>query len=450
MRSAGLRTRVTAGFAAGALILSTLMAVVSYQMIRGSLLQERERTATRAAYYNAAVVGAGVSGADPDIVEVLRSLDTGGSRRAVLLRDDQWYARNADRGLTEAIPLALQRLVGQGRPAAQRVRVDGEPAIVVGVPLTSSMSFYSVDSLAELDRTFQLLAIVLTVVAMIIGAAGAVLGWYATRYVMRPLVSVAAAAQDIAAGDLEARLDPAAEPDLKRLTNSFNAMVDQLSRRLERDRRFAADVSHELRSPLQTLSAAVSVLRRRRGQVDDRTAAAAGLVADEVERFSSLVNDLIELARSDRPATREPVDVVRLARQVCRRRGLPEALVSSDEASMIWHVDRRRMEQVLGNLLDNAITHGGGPCAVRLGREANACFVEVDDDGPGVSVEDRNMIFERFVRGRAANARGAGDGTGLGLALVAQHAAAHDGRVSVLDRPGGGARFRVELCGCTP
>jgi two-component system sensor histidine kinase MtrB len=446
MRRVGLRARVTAGFAAGALALSASMALVSYQVLRGSLLDERERTAVRTAYYDAAVVNAGLGGDTPDIVEALRSLDTGGDRRAVLLRGGVWYARTVDTGVTTAVPAELRAMVEQGRPAVQRVRSGDRPYLVVGVPLSATTSYYEVDSLAELDRTFGVLALVLTAVAIATAAGGAALGWYGTRYVLRPLASVADAAEEITAGALDARLDPATEPELARLSTSFNLMVDQLSRRLQRDRRFAADVSHELRSPLQTLSAAASVLTRRRNSLDERSATAAGLVADEVARFQSLVEDLLELARSDQPARREPVDVADLARQALLGRELSPGMVEVEVgADTVWSVDRRRVEQLLGNLLDNAVRHGGGPSAVRLSASGERWCIEVDDEGPGVSPEYRETIFDRFVRGRAAGARGGGDGTGLGLALVAQHAAAHHGTAMVTDRPGGGARFRVEL-----
>lgn len=206
-----------------------------------------------------------------------------------------------------------------------------------------------------------------------------------------------------------------------------------------------------MRSPLQTLSAAASVLARRQSQLDERSATAVGLIADEITRFQALVNDLLELARSDRPAQRVPVDMADLARHVCRSRGISEDIVHLDDnAAPIWGVDRRRIEQLLCNLLDNAEKYGGGAVTVRVGGAAGGCFLEVDDAGPGVSSEDKDTIFDRFVRGRTANSRGAGDGTGLGLALVAQHADAHGGRAMVLDRPGGGARFRVELPGCAP
>ncbi|MFS8477977.1 MAG: HAMP domain-containing sensor histidine kinase [Micromonosporaceae bacterium] len=446
MRRYTLRARVIAGFTGGALLLSTSMALISYQLTRSSLLGGRERATVRAAYLDAAVVRAGLAAEQPDLLEILRSLDTGENRRVVLRRNGEWYSRTA--GVPSAVPPALQEMVEQGRAGVQLVRADGRPAVVVGVPLSSSTALYEVDSLRELDQTLRVLGLVLTLVAVVTAGAGASLGWYASRYVLRPIRSVARAAQEISAGDFSTRLDPAAEPDLAPLTSSFNHMVDQLSERMARDRRFAADVSHELRSPLQTLAAAASVLTRRKEHLDERSATAANLVVLEVARFQSLVNDLVELARSDLPASRGVVDVAELAREVCRSRGVPEDLVEVvDDVPVRWHVDRRRLKQVLGNLLDNAAKHGGGALAVRLGRAGDVCYLEVDDEGPGVSPEDKEVIFDRFVRGRSARARRDDDGAGLGLALVAQHAAAHGGRVLALDRPGGGARFRVELPG---
>jgi two-component system sensor histidine kinase MtrB len=430
MSRAGLRVRVIAGFAAGALALSATMAFVSYEITRRSLLDERESTNVRAAYYDAAVVRSGISATtNPDVASVLRSLDTGDTRRALVHPNRPGYPPNA--------------------PTVQRIRSEGKPTLVVALPIAPDTVFYEVDSLAELDHTLRVLTIVLTAVALGTALGGAALGRYAGRYVLRPLVRVAEAAQEIADGKSDARLDPAQEPDLARLTTSFNHMVDELSARLERDRRFAADVSHELRSPLQTLSAAASVLDRRRGLLDERSATAAGLVTSEVARFQQLVDDLLMLSRGDRPAERTPVDVAELARSVCRQHGLVDGLVTA-EGGTEWCVDRRRFEQMLGNLLDNAGAYGGGATAVRLALTGEDGFLEVDDEGPGVSPADKAVIFDRFVRGRTAGTRGDSVGTGLGLALVAQHAGAHGGTASVLDRPGGGARFRIDLPGCLP
>ncbi|MGV9765423.1 sensor histidine kinase [Micromonospora tulbaghiae] len=446
MTRPGLRARVTAAFAVGALLLSALMALFSYDLTRRSLLDERERTAVRAAYYDAAVVRSGLDTGTPDVVAVLRSLDTGSARRPLLHLPDGWYARTADVGAS-SVPVELQRMVADGKPAVQRIRLDGQPVLLVGVPLPGALGYYELTSLREVEETFQVVGLALIAVAIMVAGAGAALGWYATRHSLRPLTAVADAAERIASGDFATRLDPTTDPDLTRLSSSFNEMVDKLVHRIERDRRFAADVSHELRSPLQTLAAAASVLNRRREHQDERTATAAGLVADEVTRFQRLVDDLIQLARTEQPAHRETVDVVELARATCRERSLPESLVTVEgDAPRLWWVDRRRFAQALLNLLENAERYGGGPVAIRLGGRDGVGVLEVDDDGPGVPPGDREIIFDRFVRGRAAHDRAGSDGTGLGLALVAQHAAAHGGTAAVLDREPG-ARFRVELPG---
>ncbi|WP_250005629.1 ATP-binding protein [Actinoplanes sp. M2I2] len=442
MRRAGLRTRVSAAFAIGALALSAGVTFVSYELISNTLFRERERAAVRATYFDAAAINAGLTGPNPDVRELLQSLDFGADRYVLLEFQGEWYSRSAGPAASDFVPEALQEMAASGEAGAQRIRRGREASLVVAVPVQGSAVFYEIVSLGELERTLQLLALVLTAVAIMVSAGGAAVGWYVTRHALRPLAAVAEAASGIADGDLDTRLDPDAEPDLARLTASFNHMADELSRRLRRDRRFAADVSHELRSPLQTLAAAVSVLNRRRDSLDERSAAAVGLIADEVARFQALVDDLLELARSDQPVHLEDADIGLLAARVLNTRNLPAELIEVEPGTEVdWHVDRRRVEQALGNLVDNAIRYGGGPVAVRIGPG----FLEVDDAGPGVPDEARATIFDRFVRGPAANARGGGDGTGLGLAIVAEHAAAHGGTVSLADRPGGGARFRIDL-----
>ncbi len=448
MRVLGLRARITFVFALGALALSASLAVLTYELTRSSLLDERESAAVRAAYLDASFIRTGLGGENPDIVAALQNLDTGEVRRPLVRRDGQWFARSADNGLTSSIPGSLQRLVEDGSPAAQRVPLRDSSALVVGVPLrTVSASYYEISPLTELERTLAVLAQALGAVALVTTLAGASVGWWASRRVLRPLAQVADTAGTIASGDFTARVARDTDPDLDKLAVAFNRMVDEVSARSEADRRFAADVSHELRSPLQTLSAATSVLDRRRDSLDDRTAAAVDLLTDEVTRFESLVTDLLELAKSDRPAERRPTDVAALTRALAASRRLPPEVVEVTGTAEVLDIDPRRYEQVLANLVDNAARHGGG--AVRIGLEIadDQLVLEVDDEGAGVPAEERELVFDRFARGRAASMRGGSEGTGLGLALVAQHVQAHRGTVEILDRPGGGARFRVVLPG---
>ena len=448
MPALGLRARITAVFALGALGLSAALAVTTYELTRSSLVAERERAAVRAAYLDAAFIRTGLGGDDPDIVAALQNLDTGRVRQPLVQRGGQFFARSADDGLTEAIPAALQQLVDGGSPAVQRVSLRDDAALVVGVPLPSvSASYYAVVPLSELERTLTVLATVLGLVALGTTLAGASVGWLISRRVLRPLASVAHATGVIASGDFTARVARDTDPDLDKLAVAFNRMVDEVSARSEADRRFAADVSHELRSPLQTLSAATTVLDRRRENLDERTAAAVDLITAEVARFESLVTDLLELARSDRPAERRPTDVVGLTRALLASRRLPPEVLEVRSAAVVLDVDPRRYEQVLANLVDNAANHGGGVVRVGLDVSDDRLVLEVDDEGAGVPVDERDLVFDRFARGRASSMRGGSEGTGLGLALVAQHVQAHRGTVEVLDREGGGARFRVVLPG---
>jgi signal transduction histidine kinase len=448
VRRLGLRARITTVFALGALGLSASLAVATYELTRSSLLDERERAAVRAAYLDASFIRTGLGGDDPDIVAALQNLDTGEVRRPLVRRKGQWFARSADNGLTTAIPPRLQGLVDAGTPAVQRVPLRDSSALVVGVPLkTVDASYYEISPLTELERTLGVLGSALGAVALATTLAGASVGWVVSRRVLRPLASVASAAGSIASGHFDARVARETDPDLDKLAVSFNRMVDEVSARSEADRRFAADVSHELRSPLQTLSAATSVLERRRHELDDRTAAAVDLLTAEVARFESLVTDLLELAKSDRPADRRPTDVVALTRAFVAARQLPPEVLDVTGEAQVLDVDPRRYEQVLANLVDNASKHAGG--VVRIGVEVvdDRLVLEVDDEGAGVPLDERELVFDRFARGRASSMRAGSDGTGLGLALVTQHVQAHRGTVELLDRPGGGARFRVVLPG---
>jgi signal transduction histidine kinase len=266
-------------------------------------------------------------------------------------------------------------------------------------------------------------------------------------------VSLAAAA--IADGNLSTRLQVTrADREVQQLTDSFNEMVSQLVDRLERDARFASDVSHELRSPLTTLATTASVLQAHRGELSDVGQESLDLLTADLTIFQSLVEDLLEMARSDAgavPLSIETISAVELVRQsvrsAARRHGLhepPIELAAAVDEPLI-SVDRRRFERVMTNLIDNAHHYAGDATAVRLDYDAGQFAINVDDAGPGVPVEEREVVFERFFRGRAAHDRGMARGTGLGLALVRDHVRAFGGTIHVLESPEGGARFQILL-----
>jgi signal transduction histidine kinase len=449
MRPRRLRTRVTALFAGGAFVLSVGLAVGSYEITRHNLLAERERTAIRAAYFDAAVVRPGVVGDDADIVAALGALDTGQGRRPLVRKDGRWYARNADDGLTRAVPTAMLELVGHGTPAVQRVQLLGKPAVVVGVPFRADTAFFEVQSLAEAEATLRTLSGTLAALALGATAAAAALSLWVARRALSPLRAVADTAGQVSRGDLSTRMPSGDDPDLEVLTRSFNGMVTEVAQRMERERRFAADVSHELRSPLQTLASASQVLLNRQDELDARGRTAAVLVAQEVERFNALVQALLDLARADRPAQLDEVDVAAVVQRVAERHGVPAGHVTTPGAPLLWQVDPPRLEQVLDNLLSNACKHGGGVAALSVTTVQDRLVIDVDDTGPGIPSDEREIVFDRFGRGRAAHVRDGADGVGLGLSLVAEHVAAHSGQVSILDRPGGGCRVRIELPGQT-
>jgi signal transduction histidine kinase len=298
-------------------------------------------------------------------------------------------------------------------------------------------------------RASLILATIITVLV------GLMLGIVSSERVVRPLAGAADAARAIAEGRLDTRLEPTDDPDLNALTDSFNDMVTRLQDRVERDARFASDVSHELRSPLMTLAASVEVLSSRRDELTERSQAALDLLVADVARFSGLVEDLLEISRYDAGAVRinrDTLKVGELVEQSVRASSLPRTTVVIDKRckQMVLNGDRRRLGRVVANLVDNARIHGGGNAAVQVlpaEDSASHVWICVDDSGEGVPDGDKERIFERFSRGAGASKRGAGEGAGLGLALVREHVRLHGGRVWVAARRDGspGARFVVEL-----
>jgi signal transduction histidine kinase len=447
-RPVGLRTTITLSFAVGAMALSATIAVGTYLVARGYLLEQRERTATRQAFVNASYVRDGLLTSGAEVSDVLGSVSPPADATVLVRRGDGWFSSSLEVG-SDAVPTGLRAAVGDGSVAVVWEESGDAPAVMVGVPLPAvDAQFFEVAATPELARTLDALRVVLTAFAVATAVAGAVLGRWAARRVVAPLDDVAGAAARIAGGALDTRLATTEDPDLATIVGSFNSMVDAVHERIERDARFAADVSHELRSPLTALVTSVDVLQRRRHELSDRSRQALDLVDRDLQRFQRALEDLLELGRLEAgaaAAVTTTVDARDLVRHALETSGRPVELMRVEDpaADTRVRVDKTQLQRALVNLFENADRHGCGLTAVTVAGAADSVHVVVDDEGPGVAAADRERIFERFARG---GSRGSLPGTGLGLSLVAETVRAHGGAVWCAPRPDAtGARFVLRL-----
>lgn len=454
-RHLGLRTRITVAFALGALVLSTILAGTTFALTRANLISQRESTVLSRAYVNASVVRSRVqTNPSPDAINtILQSLQVPTGGRPLLRYRGRWFGVTADVGET-AVPAALRETVLGGSPARMIFDLKSHPTLGVGLPLGDvDAQYFELVQLDDLSDTLGSLGISLLGAAAITTLLGAALGLWASRRALRPLTDVSQAAEAIAGGRLDTRLEGTKDPDLRVLATSFNDMANTLQERIERDARFASDVSHELRSPLMTLSASVDILESRRDELPERAQSAVDLLASEVGRFQQLVEDLLEMSRYDAGAVRLELDEVRLPEFVMQavaassNASTVPVELDSELAGVVVQADKRRLMRVIANLLDNARKYGEGAAVVSVRRVEEGVQIAVEDEGPGVPEDERSLIFDRFARGGGAGRRGSGEGVGLGLALVAEHVRLHGGKVWVEGRADGrpGARFVVEL-----
>jgi two-component system, OmpR family, sensor histidine kinase MtrB len=454
VRRRSLRLRLLITFGLGALVLSSLFASLTYVGVQRVLVSDKQHTDLRDSFVNAALIRNTLYTSPPALLSLLNSIEQATASNVLVRTHDQWLSRS--RGAVAAdVPAGVLSKVDAGVAAQQTIDVNGHLLFVVGVPIpaveTTVYEIFQLDPLEHTLRTLLELLVVGTLAITLIGVGG---GLWASRRVVRPLERVSAAAVLIAEGELTTRLAVGqADREVQQLTESFNAMVSQLVEHMERDARFASDVSHELRSPLTTLTTTAAVLQQHRGELSPAAQESLDLLTADLSIFRALVEDLLEIARSDAGTTLviETVGAVELVRQSVRsaaqHHALDEPLIlvegSLDEAKV--SVDRRRFERVVTNLIVNAHQYGGDAIAVRVGVRDGSLVLDVDDAGPGIPEDEREQVFARFYRGHAAHDRSTTRGTGLGLALVRDHVTTFRGTITATDSPEGGARFEIVL-----
>ncbi|MCG6496375.1 MtrAB system histidine kinase MtrB [Kitasatospora sp. A2-31] len=376
--------------------------------------------------------------------------------------------------LPNSIPESLRAKVSSGtgifdQPTViHRAAESGgrtEPGLAIGTqfsgPTGAPYQLYYVFSFGQETNTLGLVTGTLATAGVFVVIMMGGIAWLVVRQVVTPVRMAAGISERLAAGHLEERMKVTGTDDIARLGESFNRMGNALQaqiRQLEElsrvQRRFVSDVSHELRTPLTTVRMAADLIYDSREDLDPMAGRSAELLQGQLDRFESLLADLLEISRFDAGAAildAEPVDlrdivgrVVEAADPLAQAKG-SAVVIRGDGEPVVAEVDSRRIERILRNLVVNALEHGEGrDVVVRLGSADGAVAVGVRDYGIGLKPGEASRVFHRFWRADPSRVRTTG-GTGLGLSIAVEDAHLHGGWLQAWGEPGGGSHFRLTL-----
>ncbi|MEU1007760.1 MtrAB system histidine kinase MtrB [Streptomyces sp. NPDC005890] len=447
-----------------------------------------KQKADEAASGTGAATGDGTSTADgrqsetvipwmSDLVESLSSGGAGAFEVVTLPVGDDSGGGRSPRGSgnvnpTSSVPAALRERVNSGTTAVQsntRIVYDGgkesQPGLAIGKqvndPNGRPYELYFLFPLTQEEKSLSLVKGTLATAGLFVVVLLGAIAWLVVRQVVTPVRMAAGIAERLSAGRLQERMKVTGEDDIARLGEAFNKMAQNLQVKIQQledlsrmQRRFVSDVSHELRTPLTTVRMAADVIHEAREDFDPVTARSAELLADQLDRFESLLADLLEISRFDAGAAAleaEPIDLREVVRRVvsgaeplAERKGTHIRVVG-DQQPVVAEADARRVERVLRNLVVNAVEHGEGKdVVVKLAAAGGAVAIAVRDYGVGLKPGEATRVFSRFWRADPARARTTG-GTGLGLSIALEDARLHGGWLQAWGEPGGGSQFRLTL-----
>ncbi|MBC9725469.1 MtrAB system histidine kinase MtrB [Streptomyces sp. TRM68367] len=371
-----------------------------------------------------------------------------------------------------SVPEALRMRINTSTEAVQSyTRIvysngqESQPGLVIGKqindPNGNPYELYYLFPLAQEEKSLSLVKGTLATAGLFVVVLLGAIAWLVVRQVVTPVRMAASIAERLSAGRLQERMKVTGEDDIARLGEAFNKMAQNLQQKISQlenlsrmQRRFVSDVSHELRTPLTTVRMAADVIHEAREDFDPVTARSAELLADQLDRFESLLADLLEISRFDAGAAAleaEPIDLRDVVRRVvsgaeplAECKGTQIKIVG-DQQPVVAEADARRVERVLRNLVVNAVEHGEGrDVVVKLAAAGGAVAVAVRDYGVGLKPGEAARVFSRFWRADPARARTTG-GTGLGLSIALEDARLHGGWLQAWGEPGGGSQFRLTL-----
>lgn len=468
-RGVGVRVRIAIIVVALVTLTATVLGIGAYAFVDTSLRDQRRADALRQADYDLGVL---IPTAMPDGIDRASLTATGLLATFRLRGDVETIVDFGDGdpvvssfelvGALATLPRELRTIVDSGQIGYAWTSLAGRSVLVLAGrpgarsadgPAGSEPAFYFIHDASDIERALGQLRI-----ALLVGSLGLVVVALAAarsvaRGILRPIDAASRAAARIADGQLDARVPATSGDEFGAWAVEFNRMAGTLETTIERlraaearNRRFVADVTHELRTPLTGLVAEASLLRGELGALPPDARRAGELLVADVARLRSLVDDLLEVSRFDanvEQVATEPVDLGRRIRALVAAR-LPAASIDLPDQPVVIETDPRRVDRIVGNLLDNARLHApGAPVALTLARISGAVVVAVEDRGPGAGASDEDLerLFERFAKADLARP----GGSGLGLAIAREHAALLGGSLDATAVPGGGLRFVLRL-----
>ena len=446
IRRGGLRRRLVVAFVLVAAISAGALAVASFLLVRQARLQGSLAASAVEARQDLRLAA---SISFPEASGFVRAYEQRHTHAVLVFPGNREVPSNPL--VNPAIPASLRGVVRQGKLGYQRIDVAGAPYLVLGGRVNGSAAqLYLLFSEENLQANLGQLRTTLAAAWLGVVLLAALVGTALARRTLEPVARASEAARRMAEGRLDTRLPTGPADEFGAWASAFNEMADALEAKIAelvtaqaRERRFTANVAHELRTPLAALVAEASVLSEQGGQLPEPARRPVELLVADVRRLRTLVDELMEISRLDagsEPVRRQLVDVRSIVAGLLSAPGWQE--VAAEGGPLMLTTDPRRIERILANLIGNAIEHGGRDITVRTGSGDDGGWVDVADAGPGIPAEHLPHVFERFYKADSARTSA---GSGLGLAIALENARLLGGTISVSSDAGRGSVFRLTL-----